>query len=97
MKIRIENGITIISTSDSIGGRKNKTGHAGVTYCKKQDRYRADIGYKSKQYLLGYYTYIDDAIAIRKEAEQQKANDTFLQWYNSSEKLRRNKHKIKNR
>lgn len=96
MKIRIENGVTIISTADIICGRKNKTGYVGIIYCENKNKYIAYIGYKSKQYPLGYYSCIDDAIAIRREAEVQKANDTFLEWYNSSDKLSRNRRRKKN-
>lgn len=86
MNVRIENGVTIISTGDAVGGLKNKTGHVGITYYEKQDRYRAELTYKYNKYLLGFYTNIDDAVAIRKEAERQKEKGNFMEWYNTLEK-----------
>lgn len=86
MNVRIENGVTIISTGDAKGGQKNRTGHVGITYYEKQERYRSELTYRYKKYLLGFYTNINDAVAIRKEAERQKEKGTFLEWYNTLEK-----------
>lgn len=86
MKVRIENGVTIISTGDAKGGLKNKTGHVGITYYEKQDRYRAELSIKRTKYLLGFYKNLDDAVAMRKEAERQKEKGTFLEWYKTIEK-----------
>ena len=88
MDVRIENGITIISTGDAVGGLKNKTGHRGITYYERKNKYRAEITLKHKKYLLGFYTNLEDAVAIRKEAERQKEKDTFVEWYNTLEKYK---------
>lgn len=84
----IKNGVTIISTGDSTGGLKNKTGVVGVTYYKSENRYRAELTIKRKKYLLGFFRDIEDAKAIRKEAEKQKAAGTFFEWYESLEKYK---------
>ena len=91
MDVRIENGVTIISTGDAKGGLKNKTGHTGITYYKKLNRYRSELTLKHKKYLLGFYDNIDDAVAIRKEAERQREKGTFIEWYNTIEKYQRHK------
>ena len=83
MKTRIENGMTIISTGDAKGGKKNMHGHAGINFDKKLKKYRAEINHKRKKYHLGYSTNIDDLIAIRKEAEFHVKNGDFIEWYDS--------------
>ena len=81
MKTRIENGMTIISTGDAKGGKKNMHGHAGINFDKKLKKFRAEINHKRKKYHLGYSTNIDDLIAIRKEAEFHVKNGCFIEWY----------------
>lgn len=100
MKIRIENGITIISTGDATGGQKNKTGATGVTYYKDINRYRSELTYKYKKYLLGFFDNLEAAKQIREEAEAQRAAGNFLEWYATLEKYqwhklpRKNKEKL---
>lgn len=84
--VKIENGVTIITTVDAVGGLKNKTGCVGVTYYEKQGKYRSELTIKRKKYLLGFFSTLEDAKAIRKEAERQKAAGTFLEWFNKLEK-----------
>lgn len=81
MKITIENGVTIINTGDAIGGLKNKNGYAGVHYLSKAGKYVAKIYIGKKPYTLGQYVNVNDAIAIRQEAERQKAAGSFLEWF----------------
>lgn len=82
MKIRIENGVTVISTGDAKGGKKNMHGHVGINYDKNLKKYRAEINYKRKKYHLGYSLDIDELIAIRKEAEAHVKDGTFIAWFN---------------
>lgn len=83
METRIENGITIISTGDAKGGKKNKNGYTGIHFDKRSQKHRAEINYKRKKYHLGYSTNIEDLIAIRKEAEFHVKNGQFIDWYTS--------------
>lgn len=67
----------------TIDGRKhiqknNSTGFTGVT--KRGNRYRAYINFKKKQYHLGYFDNIEDAIEVRKTAEKEIYGN-FLSWY----------------
>ena len=56
-------------TQDSAARRSdNKSGYKGV-YCKR-GRWDARICYKGIRYLLGTYKDIDEAVAVRKTAEQ---------------------------
>lgn len=69
----------------SIDGRRkvNKnsaTGITGVSYNPKQGKYRAYINFRRKQYYLGLYDKIEDAVMARKGAEKEIYGD-FLKWY----------------
>lgn len=81
MKIRIENGMTIISTGDAVGGKKNKTsGFQGVAYNPYHGMYRAEIYYKKQRYTLGMFEKVEDAVAIREQAKEHIKQGTFLDW-----------------
>lgn len=72
----------------AIGGRRKRnknstTLHAGVSFLSESGKYRAYIYFRRKQYYLGSYDKIDDAIAARKEAEE-KIYGPFLEWYANS-------------
>ena len=67
----------------AIDGRKsiqsnNSTGYIGIS--KRNGKYRAYINFKKKQYHLGTYENIDDAIEARNIAEK-KIYGSFLDWY----------------
>lgn len=81
----------------TIDGRKNvqnnnSTGHTGVS--RRGTKYRAYINFKKKQYHLGYFDNIDDAVEARKIAEKE-IHGSFLEWYSQNypeewEKLKKN-------
>lgn len=70
MKIRIENGITIITTQDPVGGLKNKNGFRGIQ--RYGDRYRADITVSYVKYSLGIFSDFETAKKARLVAEKKK-------------------------
>lgn len=82
-KVTIENGVTIINTGDAIGGQKNVTGHTGIAYLKKENKYIAKIFIGKRYCHLGRYSNLEDAIAIRKEAEKHREDGTLIEWVNS--------------
>lgn len=49
----------------------NSSGHKGVSFRKKNNKYEAYIGFKGTKKHLGYYRDIKDAIKARKEAEEK--------------------------
>ncbi len=53
----------------------NTSGHTGVFL--RKGKWMASIAYKGIRYVLGYHEYIDDAIAIRKLAEQLVATENL--------------------
>lgn len=59
--------------------RNSSTCHAGVSMTRN-GKYRAYITLRRKQYHLGTYENIDDAIAARKAGEKSLYGD-FLSWY----------------
>lgn len=86
MNTRIENGITIISTGDAVGGLKNKTGFRGITYYESQDRYKSELTYQYKKYLLGFFHTFEEAKKMRIEAEEHREAGDFIEWYSTLEK-----------
>jgi len=51
--------------------KNNITGIVGVNWYKQIKRFRASIGVNKKRIHLGYFLNIQDAIKIRKQAEQK--------------------------
>lgn len=75
-----ENGVTIINTGDPVGGKKNKTGHKGITR-RPNNTYSAVLRYgKNKRVYLGEFNTIEEAAAMYAEAEKHLADGTLLQW-----------------
>lgn len=52
----------------------NTSGYPGVT--RKRDKWVAKITYQKVTYQLGSYSRIEDAVAVRKEAEKELARDS---------------------
>lgn len=80
MKITIKNGVTIINTGDATGGLKNRSGHTGVVWLEDRQAYKAQIAVSKKNFHLGQFTNIEEAIARRKEAEKHRDAGTLLEW-----------------
>lgn len=59
---------------------KTKSGVKGVGWNKRSNKWRAYIMFQGKQYELGHFVKVEDAIKIRKEAEE-KLFGPFLEWY----------------
>lgn len=49
----------------------NTTGHKGVTFDKKLQKYRAQMSLKGKKIHLGYYHELEDAVKARKQGEEK--------------------------
>lgn len=60
--------------------KNNTSGHKGVCWYKRGNCWRAYIVFKRKQYSLGLYKNIEDAVAAREEAERQIYGN-FLEYY----------------
>lgn len=66
---------------------RGQTGYRGVFPCGNK-KYRARITFRKKVYDLGVFAHIEDAIAARKEAEDQLYGN-FLAWYEKEGKGKR--------
>lgn len=76
--------------------KNNTSGCTGVFYDKSRNRWVAQIVFKGRLYHLGRYERKKDAIAVRKEAENQ-LHSNFLKWFASAypdrwEKIQRKNH-----
>ena len=60
--------------------RNNTSGVRGVSWDKNRRKWAATIVFKGKTYHLGRYYNIEDAAAVRKEAENALFGD-FLKWF----------------
>lgn len=70
---------TCIEMLERKGLSKNNTsGYTGVIAYR--GRWRAQITFKGKNYVLGTYTRIEDAAAARRKAEERVFGE-FLEWY----------------
>ena len=49
--------------------KRNKSGYVGVSFDKKFNKWLAQIGFQGKNYYLGRYNKIEDAITARHKAE----------------------------
>jgi len=70
----------------AIDGRKkvqknSSTGCTGIS--KRGKKYRSYITFRRKQYHLGYFDSIDDAMEARKVAEKE-VYGSFLEWYSQN-------------
>lgn len=48
----------------------NKSGYTGISWSKSKKRWRATIGIEGKQFHLGYYAELEDAIKARRREEK---------------------------
>lgn len=88
MKIRIEDGKTIISTGVKSGDVKNKTGVKGLSYRESLKCYTLALVYNYRKYHIGNYDTIEEGKAMRKKADSHIENGTFLQWLDDLRKSR---------
>ena len=82
MRVTFEDGVSIVHAEPS--RRSSNSGHIGI-HKRANNIYQICLG----KYILGWRTSLDDAIALRKEAEQHKADGTFDAWYADLKSKRR--------
>lgn len=74
---------TSVTRLESVGKHlisTNTSGYNGVYYDRENQKWVAKIGFKRKNYHLGSYKNIQDAIDARKKAEERIYGE-FLEWY----------------
>jgi hypothetical protein len=61
---------TRVSTLTAKIHKDNKSGYKGINWDNKRSKWRVTIGINKKQYHLGYFDKLDDAVMTRKKAEE---------------------------
>jgi hypothetical protein len=79
-KKRMKEGTDVARISSDRISKNNKSGCTGVCYDSHARSWKAYISFKGKRYRLGYYKNLNDAISVRKTAEN-RLYGTFLEWY----------------
>lgn len=79
-------GTQLAKIRDMTPGIANTSGHRGVYYDSRYDRYRAQIIFKRKRYYLGTYKNIEDAIKARQCAEENLFRG-FIESHEQSDSL----------
>lgn len=78
------------------GTRKdNKSGHKGVSWNQRDEKFYSYIYVNKKMYSLGQYEEYERAVEIREEAEKHVFED-FLEWYGSVYEKIKNSRNYKN-
>jgi hypothetical protein len=69
------NKLSVVSSSESNRNRSvfknNTSGYPGVTLNRKSGKWKSVLRINGKEMFLGYFEDVNDAIAIRKEAEAE--------------------------
>lgn len=88
MKIRIEDGKTIISTGVKADAIRNKTGVKGMNFNKESGTYTLSVVHHGKKYHIGNYSTIEEGKAMRKKCDKYIEDGIFEQWVNDLPKKR---------
>lgn len=65
--------------------KNNTSGVTGVYWMKNRNKWRSEITYKNKVIQLGYFKNFDDAVKVRKEAEEKYFGEWSYDNSNNSE------------
>lgn len=74
---------TFFEWFDSLKQAGNLNGHRGIERRMRSDgeySYKALLTYKKKKYQIGTRRTIEEAVALRKEAEKHVESGDFLEW-----------------
>lgn len=80
----IANGCTKIKMNPHDKNADAKYGAFGISRFKAS--YKIEIEYKNKRYYLGLRKDLEDAKALRFEAEAKIAEGTFIEWFQELKK-----------
>lgn len=83
LKIHIVEGTNVPAIARKSLKSNNTSGATGVMWDKSRNKWVSSITFKKKVYHLGRYENKEDAIKIRKEAEENLFGP-FLEWYNEN-------------
>lgn len=78
-KMAAKEGTSVLFLKNQGVSKNSTTGHNGVS-ALPNGKYRAYINFKRKQYYLGSFDKLEDAVAARQSAEKEFYG-SFLDWY----------------
>lgn len=79
LKLYDGTSVTMLEASKRHRFRSNTSGHTGVYWSDRAEKWRAQITFRRKTYCLGSFDKIEDAVAARKRGEEM--HEDFLHWY----------------
>lgn len=77
---RVDSTSVLLINGKRKTNKNSTTQHNGVSFMAQSGKYRAYINFRRKQYYLGVYDKLEDAVAARKEAEKEIYGN-FMKWY----------------
>lgn len=72
--------VTLIENRMKTPIRSNTSGHNGVYWDKRRDKWCAQITFRGRTHYLGSFANIQDAVSARRKSEE-KLYGGFLAWY----------------
>lgn len=69
-----------LSIVEGEANKNNSSVHKGVSWHEQTQKWRAYITFQRKQYNLGFYDNIDDALSSKKKGEEEMF-ESFVGWY----------------
>ncbi len=86
--------VTLLETVDKRRLSTNSSGYTGVYLNRRKQKWIAQIGFKGKNYYLGMYEKIEEAVEARKKAEDRIYGE-FLDWYYETYPDKKKIHSVK--
>ena len=80
MKFVDGTSVTLLEKAGKRLLKNNSSGYNGVYLNRRTQKWTAQIGFKGKNYNLGSFSRIEDAVDARKKAEDRIYGE-FLEWY----------------
>ena len=80
MKFVDGTSVTLLEKTGKRLLKNNSSGYNGVYLNRRTQKWTAQIGFKGKNYNLGSFSRIEDAVDARKKAEDRIYGE-FLEWY----------------
>lgn len=85
-----KSNLRIVTNSQNCMNRKlvinNTSGVTGVSWDKKSNKWHSRIGINNKEISLGFFSDFNEAVNVRKQAEQkyhgEYSYDNSMEWYN---------------
>ena len=77
---KLYKGTDINKISAATATSRSTTGIRGVSYDKRRGKYRASIGFRGEKIELGRFDTIEEAVAVRRKAEEKMYKPLIEEW-----------------